>query len=81
MRAVENGYAMAPATGNGESLIVDDQGRILGAQRDGEGGGVMIADLPTRGAMTIYARVGDVFAYLCAAALIAFASFALFKRD
>ena len=62
MRAVENGVSLVRATGNGVSLIVDYQGRILGGQPYGEGGGVMIADLPTRGAATIYGRIGDAWA-------------------
>jgi len=74
LRAVENGYAMARATGNGASLIVDGYGRILGSQPYGEGGGVMIADLPIRGVATLYGRIGDAFAYLCAAALVALAA-------
>ncbi len=80
MRAVENGVSLVRATGAGVSLIVDRQGRILGAQPYGEGGGVMIADLPTRGAATIYSRIGDVWAWLCAAGLAALAAFALRKR-
>ena len=80
MRAVENGYAMVRATGNGASLIVDYQGRILGAQPYGEGGGVMIADLPRRGAATIYSRIGDAFVYLCAAGLAALAAVAWRRR-
>ncbi len=57
MRAVENGYSMVRATGEGDSLIVDYEGRILGAQRYGDGGGVMIADLPALGVVTIYGRM------------------------
>ena len=74
MRAVENGYSMVRATGNGESLIVDYQGRILGRQSYGEGDGVMIADVPMRGVLTIYGRIGDAWAYLCVLALAALAA-------
>jgi apolipoprotein N-acyltransferase len=76
MRAVENGYSMVRATGEGDSLIVDYEGRIRGAQRYGEGGGVMIADVPARGVVTIYSRIGDSFAYLCVLALAALAVWA-----
>ena len=76
MRAVENGYSMVRATGEGDLLIVDYEGRILAAQRYGEGGGVMIADLPTRSVVTIYSRIGNSFAYLCVLALAALAFWA-----
>ncbi len=80
MRAVENGYAMVRATGAGASLIVDPYGRILGAQAYGKGDGVMIADLPERRVATLYAVIGDAFAYLCLAVLAVFAGAALRKR-
>jgi apolipoprotein N-acyltransferase len=80
MRAVENGYGMVRATGNGVSLIVDDQGRVLGSQPYGEGGGVMIADLPTHGVATFYSRIGDAFAYLCAAGLAGLCGLGLRRR-
>jgi apolipoprotein N-acyltransferase len=70
MRSVENGYSMVKATGIGPSMIADYQGRVLGRQDYGEGGGIMLASVPTRGAVTIYGRVGDVFAYACLAGLI-----------
>jgi apolipoprotein N-acyltransferase len=70
MRAVENGYSMVRATGIGPSLITDYQGRVLARQNYGEGGGVMLASIPTTGAVTIYSRIGDAFAYFCALALL-----------
>ena len=69
-RSIENGYSMVRATGNGESMITDYQGRVLDRQNYGDGGGVMIATVPAHGVVTIYSRIGDTFAYLCAAGLI-----------
>jgi apolipoprotein N-acyltransferase len=80
MRAVENGYSMVKATGIGPSLIVDYQGRVLGRQNYGYGGGVMLASIPTRGAVTIYSRIGDAFAYLSAAILLLLAACAVGRK-
>jgi apolipoprotein N-acyltransferase len=79
-RALENGYSMVKATGIGASMIMDYQGRVLGQQRYGDGGGVMLATIPTRGVVTIYSRIGDSFAYLNVAALILLAGWALMRK-
>ena len=79
-RAVENGYSMVKATGNGVSMITDYQGRVLGEQNYGDGGGVMVATFPTRGVLMIYSRIGDAFAYLCAAGLIFLAGWAFVRK-
>ncbi len=79
-RAIENGYSMVRATGNGVSLITDYQGRVLGRQNYGDGGGVMMATVPTQGVGTIYGRIGDTFAYLCAAGLIFLAAWAFVRK-
>lgn len=80
-RAIENGYSMVRATGNGPSLITDYQGRVLGRQNYGDGGGVMIARVPTHGVVTIYSRIGDAFAYLCATGLILLVSWAFVRKS
>jgi len=81
MRAIENGYSMVKATGIGPSMITDYQGRVLGRQNYGDGGGVMVATVPTQGAVTIYSRIGDSFAYLCAAGLILLAARACVQKQ
>ena len=80
-RAVENGYSMVKATGKGPSMITDYQGRVLGRQSYGDGGGVMVATVPTHGVVTIYSRIGDTFAYLCAAGLIFLTVWAFVRKD
>jgi hypothetical protein len=40
----------------------------------------MLAAIPTRGAVTIYSRIGDSFAYLNVAALILLAGWALVRK-
>ena len=71
-RAVEQGFNMVRHVSNGLSLATDYQGRVLASmdhfatdQR------VMVAYVPTQGARTVYSRVGDLFAWLCIAVLVA----------
>jgi apolipoprotein N-acyltransferase len=78
-RAVENGYSMVKAAGRGVSMITDYQGRIMAQQDYGAGDGMMIAAVPTRGVVTIYSRIGDALAYLCAAGLAGLAGWAFLR--
>lgn len=71
-RGIENGCAVVRQTHQGLSAAADHQGRLLAASdyfRDADH--VMVAQVPTRGARTLYARIGDLFAWACAGALIA----------
>ena len=72
-RAVENGVAMFRITRWGGSGAVDPYGRQLAAMDDFMAhDNVMVAQLPaSAGAHTIYARVGDMFAWGCVAGLLA----------
>ena len=79
-RAIENGYSVVRATGIGVSMISDYQGRMLSQQHYGDGGGVMLATVPTRGVVTIYSRIGDSFAYLNVLGLILLAGWALVRK-
>jgi apolipoprotein N-acyltransferase len=70
-RAVENGFSMIRAAGKGISIISDYDGRLLGRQDYfTNSSGIMLTNIPTRGVRTIYSRIGDLFAYLCLAALV-----------
>jgi hypothetical protein len=40
---------------------------VVGRQEYGEGGGVMLASIPTLGMRTVYSLIGDLFVSLCAA--------------
>lgn len=69
-RAIEQGFNLVRHTSQGLSLATDYEGRILASMdhftseaRD------MVAMVPTRGVRTFYARVGDLFAWLCIAGL------------
>jgi apolipoprotein N-acyltransferase len=71
LRAIEQGFNLVRHTSGGLSIACDHQGRVLGAMdhyttatRD------LVAHVPTRGVETIYARVGDLFAWLCTGGLV-----------
>jgi apolipoprotein N-acyltransferase len=70
-RAIENGAALVRATRWGLSAAVDPLGRTLALMDDSLAGGeaAMVAYVPMAGVRTLYARLGDLFAWACAAAL------------
>jgi apolipoprotein N-acyltransferase len=72
-RAIENGTALFRITRWGASGAIDRYGRRLAWMDDfSTDDNVMVANVPTRaGVPTLYARVGDVFAWSCVAALAA----------
>lgn len=76
-RCVELGLCMARAVNTGISAAIDHRGRVLargvesaGRRADVEFDGVLAASFPVRSELpsTLYARVGDLFAYLVMAA-------------
>ncbi len=71
VRAVENGFAMARAAAGGNLSAFDRYGRVIaeqGTSRERPVG--LVATLGLRGGGTVYARIGDAFAWLCAAAVV-----------
>jgi apolipoprotein N-acyltransferase len=81
LRAVENGAALVRATGNGITVAVDRLGQQLAtADYFATDKLTMIAEVPTRGSATLYARIGDSFAYLCMAGLAGLAVWPLVRR-
>lgn len=70
-RAIENGVSIVRASRLGLSSAVDPYSRILALMDDtATDPPIMVAQVPTRGVRTLYARIGDTFAWLCAAGLI-----------
>jgi apolipoprotein N-acyltransferase len=71
VRGIENGFAVVRQARGGISMAADRHGRVL-ARADDAGGHdpPLVVQVPVRGARTVYARVGDVFAWLCMAALV-----------
>jgi apolipoprotein N-acyltransferase len=68
MRGVENGFALLRSAFNGVETISDARGRILATAPTMRAGMVVIAaDVPLGPGPTLYTRIGDVFAWLCAA--------------
>jgi apolipoprotein N-acyltransferase len=70
-RAVENGVALVRPAASGLSTAVDPWGRLLGvADYFAPGDRTMVAQVPVGGFRTLYARTGDLFAWLCVAGLV-----------
>jgi len=70
-RAIENGVSMIRATKSGLSGAVDAFGRTLAVtDHFSPGAQIMIAQVPLKRVRTLYARVGDLFAWLCIASLL-----------
>jgi apolipoprotein N-acyltransferase len=65
MRAVEEGRYLVRAANTGISGIVDPYGRVLAATGIYQPA-VTIGDVRFIRTLTVYARIGDVFAYACA---------------
>lgn len=80
-RAIENGVAMFRITRWGGSGAVDPYGRRLAAMDDFTAhDNVMVAQVPaTSGVHTIYARIGDLFAWVCVAGVIVSIAWRIFR--
>jgi apolipoprotein N-acyltransferase len=81
IRAIENGYSVVRPDSHGLARAVDHHGRTLASsdyfttERQ-----VLVAYVPTRGVRTVYALVGDAFAWLCVAGLLVIAGATLRRR-
>ncbi len=70
-RAIEQGVNLVRQTSQGLSAAFDYQGRRLSAMDHYHAADyVLVSEVPTKGARTIYSRLGDWFAWVCAAALL-----------
>ena len=71
-RAIEEGFSLVRESSKGLSIAVDYEGRVLSASdyfsTDDQ---VMVAYVPMHGVRTIYATIGDLFAWLCIIGLVA----------
>lgn len=65
LRAVENGYAIARSARSGLLSAYDRAGRVILERPVERRITVARTVLPTAGDITIYARVGDIFGWLC----------------
>ena len=66
MRGVENGFAVARSAKEGLLTLSDAYGRVVAEKQSEPGGMITLAgDLPRGPGATLYARIGDAFAWLC----------------
>lgn len=71
LRAIENGYSMVRPVFDGVAGAFDSVGRTLAMQETMSGGAhMMLVDLPVHGKLTVYNRIGDLFAWACCVGLI-----------
>jgi len=80
-RAIENGFSEVRQASNGLAMTVDYEGHVLAASdyftTDQQ---VMVADVPMQGVRTIYATIGDLFAWLSLVGLVVLIGLALARR-
>ena len=80
-RAIENGFSLVRQASHGLAMTVDYEGNVLGASdfftSDPQ---VMVAYIPMQGVRTIYATIGDLFAWLSIAGLVVLIGFAIVRR-
>ncbi len=70
-RAIEDGFNLVRQANLGFSAAYDYQGHLLAGMHDHQSTDfAQIAYVPTRGVRTVYARLGDWFAWLCVVALV-----------
>ena len=79
-RSVEEGFSLPRPAGNGTSLVIDPEGRVIASQEYQRNGGILLGAVPSRGISTVYSRIGDAFAYVAAIALAVSGLFAGRRR-
>jgi apolipoprotein N-acyltransferase len=81
-RAIENGFSMVRHTGDGLSIAVDYYGRTLAAMDHFTSDDhTMISQIPAKGVKTVYAVIGDLFAWLCLTGLLLCIGWSFIKRN
>jgi apolipoprotein N-acyltransferase len=79
-RAVENGFSLLRPDNEAVSVAVDYLGRPIAAMDYfAAADPVIVADVPTRGVRTVYAAVGDIFAWFVIAAFVCISGITLFR--
>jgi apolipoprotein N-acyltransferase len=71
MRAIENGVPVLRPASSGVSTAIDQFGRILSRVDFYESGGApLLAAIPVGSINTVYARIGDAWAWICVAGVM-----------
>ena len=78
-RGIENGFSIVRAAGHGLSAAFDYQGRTLATADYFTTKQAMIAHVPTHGVKTIYAVIGDLFAWLSIVGFVTLVGLALVR--
>ncbi len=80
-RAIENGFSLVRPSHQGLAMAVDYEGHVLAASdyftTDQQ---VLVTYVPMQGVHTIYATIGDLFAWLSIAGLVVLIGFAIARR-
>ncbi|MGW3103930.1 nitrilase-related carbon-nitrogen hydrolase [Streptomyces sp. NPDC001100] len=82
LRAIEGGYSLIRQDAEGVSAAYDDEGHVLAStdyfttERQ-----TMVAYVPVRGVATVYDRIGDTFAWLCLAGVLALTATAVARHE
>ncbi len=80
-RDLENGFSVVRIAQNGLTAAADHQGRTLAWMNPFKTQDrTMLAHVPTQGARTLYATIGDVFAWLCIAGFCAMLGWVIIRR-
>jgi apolipoprotein N-acyltransferase len=81
-RAIENGVSMVRATSAGVSGAVDAHGRTVAlVDHFSPGARILVAQVPVAHAPTLYARMGDLFAWVCIAGLAATVGWVILRAE
>jgi apolipoprotein N-acyltransferase len=80
LRAIENGVAILRSASGGISIAVDSSGRVLSrSDYYHNAGEVVFCALPLENISTVYAKIGDLFPWICIISSILMILLSLFR--
>ncbi|HEY8949909.1 MAG TPA: nitrilase-related carbon-nitrogen hydrolase [Rhizomicrobium sp.] len=81
LRGVEEGFALARSAKQGLLTLTDANGRMIAMKRSEDAGMVtLVGDLPRGPGVTLYQRIGDIFAWLCVALSLGLLGYSFVRR-